>query len=234
MPIVYDAEDVAVERSAVFTGSARRGVDTSTRSIDPLIHRLETLSVEAHMRIIAGTHRGQTIKAPAGSKTRPTTDRVRESLFQHLHSSVLETFWADIDVLDLYAGSGALGLEAVSRGARTATFIEEDARAVRTITENVERLTLSIPCTVLRGTLPLALRYVASGPFHLVFADPPYRITNFESLLEALRQHNLLSPRALIVLEHSARTTLEVDAHFVRVSNRRYGDAAITVLRFGR
>jgi 16S rRNA (guanine966-N2)-methyltransferase len=119
------------------------------------------------MRIIAGKWRGRSLEAPRGMATRPTSDRVREALFSML-ASRLGSF-EDLRVADLFAGSGALGLEALSRGAAHATFVESDARAATAIRRNAGKLGATVQ--LLSGT---ALALPASEPFHLVFADPPY------------------------------------------------------------
>src|SRR4051794_35928024 len=121
------------------------------------------------MRIIAGEWRGRTIEAPPGQATRPTADRVRETLFSML-TSRLGSF-ADLRVADLFAGSGALGLEALSRGAASATFVEKDAKATAAIRRNVERLGATDRIRIF-GSSALALP--RSDPFDLILADPPY------------------------------------------------------------
>src|SRR5690348_11083998 len=121
------------------------------------------------MRIIAGAWRGRTIDAPPGQATRPTADRVRETLFSML-ASRLGSF-EDLRVADLFAGSGALGFEALSRGAVSATFVESDTRAAAVIRRNAEKLGATERIQVLGGS---ALALLRSEPFDLIFADPPY------------------------------------------------------------
>ncbi|HLO20009.1 MAG TPA: 16S rRNA (guanine(966)-N(2))-methyltransferase RsmD, partial [Sphingomicrobium sp.] len=121
------------------------------------------------MRIIAGEWRGRTIEAPPGLATRPTADRVRETLFSML-ASRLGNF-EDLRVADLFAGSGALGLEALSRGAASATFVESDAKATAAIRRNAEMLGAGDRARAVAGS---ALSLPRSDPFDLIFADPPY------------------------------------------------------------
>src|ERR1043165_1407867 len=121
------------------------------------------------MRIIAGAWRGRTIEAPPGQATRPTADRVRETLFSML-ASRLGSF-EDPRVADLFAGSGALGFEALSRGAAHATFVESDAKASAVIRRNAEKLGATERVQILGGS---ALALTRSKPFDLIFADPPY------------------------------------------------------------
>ncbi len=152
------------------------------------------------MRIVAGLAKGRRISAPPGEEVRPTADRVREALF-----SSLQTRLPDARVLDLYAGSGALGLEALSRGAAQATLVERDRRTLTVLRANVEVVGLPgavvLPVdvsTALAGQLP-------GGPFDLVFADPPYRTSAAEvdRMLAALVDH--LAPGAQVVVERARR-----------------------------
>lgn len=121
------------------------------------------------MRIIAGEWRGRTIEAPPGRATRPTADRVRETLFSMLASRIGN--FEELRVADLFAGSGALGFEALSRGAANATFVENDARAVAAIRRNADKLGASERIRVVASS---ALTLPRSDPFDLIFADPPY------------------------------------------------------------
>ena len=173
------------------------------------------------MRIIAGTHRGQTIFAPRGRDTRPTSDRVRENLF-----NILGPVEGAV-VLDLFAGSGALGLEALSRGAARAVFVELDGEAVRAIERNLEKLRL--PGTVLRrdaATL-LASEAAAARKYDLVLVDPPYGM--YREIEPQLARYlpSLLADDAVVVVETDARTHPELP--FAERTSRKYGAARITV-----
>ncbi len=169
------------------------------------------------MRIIAGSHRGQRIAAPKGKDTRPTSDRVRENAF-NLIGPV-----DDADVLDLFAGSGAMGLEALSRGAATATFVESDREACRTINANLDKLKL-------RGTVLCqdAVRAIGREPrsYDLVLCDPPY-----DYAPERLAPHlaALIGEDGLLVYETSGRAEPpELPGLDVRTS-RKYGAARLTL-----
>ncbi len=162
---------------------------------------------EQRVRIVAGEFKGRAIAAPRGRSTRPTSDRAREGLFSAL-SSRLGADLGGASVLDAYAGSGALGLEAISRGAREATFVEKDATAVRSLRSNVASLGVRGLVTVInadvsalcrRGTMP-------RSPFSLLFLDPPYRIGQSEvrALVEGLAGSGCLADDAVIVWEHDA------------------------------
>jgi 16S rRNA (guanine966-N2)-methyltransferase len=169
------------------------------------------------VRIIAGSHRGQRIAAPKGKDTRPTSDRVRENAF-NLIGPV-----ADADVLDLFAGSGALGLEALSRGAASVTFVESDRDAVRTINANLDKLKL-------RGSVLQqdAVR-AASGDrrtYDLVLCDPPYDYDDARLLPHLAK---LVSADGVLVYETSGRADPpDVPGLDVRTS-RKYGSARLTL-----
>jgi 16S rRNA (guanine966-N2)-methyltransferase len=174
------------------------------------------------MRIIAGTHRGRRIAAPKGAQTRPTGDRVREALF-NLVGPV-----DGASVLDLYAGSGALGLEALSRGARRCVFVETDAAACAVIRRNLESLGLSGGIVDRRDALAVLRAEAAAGRRHdLVLLDPPYeRWAELEPRLAELLPR-VVSAAGMVVVETDARhePTLPLD----RVTTRRYGSARLTL-----
>jgi 16S rRNA (guanine966-N2)-methyltransferase len=170
------------------------------------------------MRIIAGTHRGQRIAAPRGRDTRPTSDRVRENAF-NLIGPV-----DDAHVLDLYAGSGALGLEALSRGAATAVFVESDREACRTIDANLDKLRLK--GSVLRQD---AARAVAQDrrSYDLILCDPPYDFGDHERV--ALHLARLLAPDGLLVYETSGRAGPPAVPGLEVRTSRKYGSARLTL-----
>ena len=174
------------------------------------------------MRIIAGTHRGRRIAAPKGAHTRPTGDRVREALFDLV---------GPVDgasVLDLYAGSGALGLEALSRGAARCLFAETDPAACRMIRRNLEQLGLAGGRVVQRDAVAILRGEAAAGARHdLVLVDPPYdRWAEIEPELAA-RLPDVLAPSGLAVVETSAR--VEPQLPLALVTSRRYGSARLTL-----
>ena len=174
------------------------------------------------MRIIAGERKGHPIYAPKGLGTRPTSDRVRENVFN------LVAPWVEsARVLDLYAGSGAMGLEALSRGARTVVFVEAEADAVRAIERNLDKLHLT-GATILRldATKGLAQESAAGRKYDLVLADPPYAMTDYDTLARYLPR--VLAEDGLLVFESAARTEPELPGLAVRTT-RRYGAARVTV-----
>ena len=177
------------------------------------------------MRIIAGSRKGARIFAPKGADTRPTGDRVREAAFNLIGAGRAE----GATVLDLFAGSGAMGLEALSRGALHATFVESDRDACRTINRNLDKLRLE-GATVLCQHALIALRADArrGTRYDLVLVDPPYR--RFSSLQNALIQHlpEILAPDGLLLLETAADEEPELPPLAKRTS-RRYGSARLTL-----
>ena len=172
------------------------------------------------MRIIAGTHRGHRISAPKGTSTRPTSDRVRESVFNIL---------GPLDgaaTIDLFAGSGALGLEALSRGAASCLFVESDREACRTIGENLDKLRFDGRARVLCDDV---LRVLDRGHerFELVLCDPPYDYARRDRLAPALAR--VVAPGGVIVWESAGREDPpEVPGIELRTS-RRYGSGRLTV-----
>lgn len=151
------------------------------------------------MRIIAGTLRGRTLKTPSWPGLRPTSDRLRETLFNILAPRV-----AGARVLDAYAGTGAVALEALSRGAAAAVCLEHDRRAAALIAENRARLGLEARCMILRVEARRALdAAIPGGPFEIVFLDPPYDDDELDLLVTAAAAHR--APGGIVVLEHASR-----------------------------
>ena len=176
------------------------------------------------MRIIAGSHKGTRIFAPKGMETRPTGDRVREAAFNLLGPGATE----EATVLDLFAGSGAMGLEALSRGAAQATFVESDREACRTINRNLDKLGLDNATVLCQDALTALRSDVRAGArYDLVFVDPPYR--RFSSLQNALIEHlpELLAPGGTLIVETAAGE--EPELPLTKRTSRRYGSARLTV-----
>jgi len=176
------------------------------------------------MRIIAGKWRGRKIDVPAGRETRPTADRVRETLFSML-ASRLGSF-EDLQVADLFAGSGALGFEAMSRGAARVTFVESDQGALRVIRSNAAKLGVSDDARILAGS---ALALPHAGPFDLILSDPPYSETSGNEVRAAVERADWLAPGGWLSIETGGGTVepggLLLDAE------RAVGRARLTLLR---
>jgi 16S rRNA (guanine966-N2)-methyltransferase len=185
------------------------------------------------MRIVAGKHRGRRLAAPPGDAVRPTSERAREALFNILaHGRFAPApVFEDARVLDVFAGTGALGLEALSRGARFATFIEKDRQARDALEANIKTLGETARTRLLAVDATTPPR--ADGPYDLVFLDPPYRSGLAEPALEALSRAGWLAPHALIILELAARGDFEPPAGFEMLEERRYGAGRLVFLRSG-
>ena len=180
------------------------------------------------MRIIGGSARGRSIVAPAGSKTRPTQEYVRESLF-----NIIRWDLQDARVLDLFAGTGALALEAVSRGAKDAVLIDMDRDACQAIKKNMETSRLGAQCRLIARDYEQAMAQLAreGQKFDVVFLDPPYRMENTGEMCAALYDRGLLAGDFLIVVEHRRGMAPLLDARFAASDLRRYGDTEITFVR---
>ncbi len=178
------------------------------------------------MRLIAGQWRGRKIAAPQGEVTRPTSDRTRETLFSMLVSR-LGTF-EGLSVADLFAGSGALGLEALSRGAATCIFVEQDPAAIRALRQNIAALQAQPQCDV-RASSVLALG-PAKAPLDLILLDPPYGSGAGIVALEKLTRLGWIGPATWISLETAVGETVQVKA-LEAIASRKVGIAFITLLR---
>jgi 16S rRNA (guanine(966)-N(2))-methyltransferase RsmD len=178
------------------------------------------------LRIVAGKWSGRRLDAAPG--TRPTAERTREALF-----SIWQERVPSARFLDLFCGSGAAGLEALSRGAAAAPLVDGDARTLAVATRNRDRLSApASSCRTVRASLPAGFARAAVGaePFDLVFADPPYDFDAWVELLDAIAPK--LAAEGEIVIEHTARVDLPVEvAGLERVASRRYGDTALSFYR---
>ncbi len=187
------------------------------------------------MRIVGGAFKGRRLVAPKGEGTRPTSDRVREALM----SSLVGRLGSDLGggaVLDLFAGSGALALEALSRGAGRAVLVERDRGALRAIAENVAALGVADRVKVVEGDVLGAAgsRVGTAGPFALLFCDPPYRIdqTRVAARLTALGATGAIIVGAALAWEHGAGGSVPEPEGFAQERTYRYGDTSVTLLRY--
>lgn len=181
------------------------------------------------MRVIAGKRKGRRLKAPGGLTIRPTADRVKEALFSILGGEV-----DGARVLDLYAGSGALGIEALSRGAAHVTFVEADPLSIRLIRENLQAcgLTDGVEVHVCRVESFLSRVRITVPPFRIVLADPPYRATDEVIRLAAQFPPRLLEPHGIVALEHDEGVVPPpAFGPLTRSRTYRYGDTAVTLYR---
>ena len=181
------------------------------------------------MRIIAGSARGTPLLAPKGMDTRPTQDKVKESLFNMLQGQL-----EDGAALDLFAGSGALGLEAVSRGASRAVLVDQSREAAQCIRRNIEKLRFQDRAELLTCDWKQAVSKLAreSRKFDLVFLDPPYRMDDLGPLCDELDGAGLLNPEAVVVWERRTGTKNELSPAFALMKQRTYGDTEMLLYRY--
>lgn len=175
------------------------------------------------MRIIAGEAKGLTIKAPKGLQIRPTSDKVREAIFSSLGDKVV-----DAVTLDLFAGSGALGLEALSRGAYNCIFVDQSLAAIKTIKENLERLNFSQKARVYKKEVSSFLNSFNTHLFDLILIDAPYRIglTRLQKIAAKAQEH--LTDEGIIVVEHIASFMLA--DHIKVIKEKKYGQTMISYI----
>ena len=198
-----------------------------------MLHKYDiitTNSVGEAMRIIAGEAKGRKLYAPGGEDTRPTADRIRESVFGILGPRVLEA-----RVLDLFGGTGALALEALSRGAARATIVDSSVKAVACIRRNAEAVLGADMARVeiFRADYRQAIERLAQ-PFDLVFLDPPYRMeTAYGDALTRLRQRGLLAEGALAILERAEARAIALPEGFSVRDARRYGETCVEFIAEG-
>jgi 16S rRNA (guanine966-N2)-methyltransferase len=182
------------------------------------------------MRIIAGRFRGQALKTPKTYSVRPTSDRLRETLFNVLAHS----YGDPVDgarVLDLFAGTGALGLEAMSRGAAFAQFVEDGVEARGLLRGNVEALGVAGTTRIFRRDATKLGQVAPNAPFSLVFADPPYGKGLGEKALTSARDGGWLTPDSLIVVEEAAAAEFTPPTGFEEIETRSYGETKLIFLR---
>lgn len=198
-------------------------------------NRVNQNGPNASMRIIAGKHRGRAMIAPAGREIRPTSSRTRESLFNILmHSGLGPNGGSPISgarVLDAFAGTGALGLEALSRGAAFVTFMDTQTAAMETIAENLRAMKEQPNAALVRSdaTRPPPARQNCS----LIFLDPPYRSGIIPIALAALKKQGWIAPEALICCEVAATEDVAPADGFSALDQRKYGAAKIVLLQHG-
>jgi 16S rRNA (guanine966-N2)-methyltransferase len=183
------------------------------------------------MRIVAGKFRAKRIEAPKGLATRPTSDRVRQALFNVLEHGAPQFDFTNARVLDLFAGSGALGLEAMSRGARFCLFVEESADARAAIRRNVEALSLTVTSKIWRRDATKLGEAGSMQPFDLIFLDPPYGKGLGLDALQSAASSGWIRNGAIAVLEERADAEVEPPASFEELDARVYGVTKIVVMR---
>lgn len=183
------------------------------------------------MRVISGEYGGRRLKAVSGMNTRPTTDKVKESIF-----NMIGPYFKGGRVLDLYSGSGSLGIEAVSRGMDEAVLVDTDNKAIKTIRENIEMTKEPSKFKTYKSNSFQAIKELAKevNKFDLVLLDPPYEKQEILKDIERLIDFDLLNPRALIVCETDARTLLSENIQHVLIwKEKQYGTTKVTIYEAG-
>lgn len=185
------------------------------------------------MRIVGGTLRGSRLATPPSDRVRPTSDRTREAVFNILVHGIDDFALEGARVLDLFAGTGALGCEALSRGARFCLFVDDHAESRALIRRNVETLALTGVTKIYRRNATRLGPAERQGAFDLVFADPPYGKGLAERALAAAREGGWLATGAVAVVEESATTEVAAPEGLTEIDRRRYGDTQVVFLRVG-
>jgi len=178
------------------------------------------------MRIIGGEHRGRRLFAPEGQATRPTSEKVREALFDILGSRVEGATFCD-----LYAGTGAVGLEALSRGAASCVFVERQGKALGALRRNIEMLGAARAARVLAMDAVQALKVLEDEGHQtdLLFCDPPYADARWPVILAGLGERTILAPRALVLVEHAVKVLPACPEGLQQGKSYKYGDTGLTI-----
>jgi 16S rRNA (guanine966-N2)-methyltransferase len=184
------------------------------------------------MRIVGGKFRGRPLAAPGDERTRPTSDRVREAVFNILAHGIADFELAGARALDLFAGTGALGLEALSRGAVFCLFVEEDADARALIRRNIEALGLTGVTKIFRRDAANLGSAGRGGAFELVFLDPPYGQGASERALASAASGGWLTPGAIAVIEERRGVAIDLPVRFTALDARTWGDTQVVFARF--
>jgi len=181
------------------------------------------------MRVISGKAKGRRLKAPDNGAVRPTSDKLKGAIFNILFYNL-----DDLKVLDLFAGSGGLGIEALSRGAEKAIFVDRNRKSIDCVSENLQNTDLRDCAEVFCMDYRRALKYFSGHgyAFDLVFLDPPYHEIDWNELLSCPEWRDLLENESVLVAEHDSTLILEAPAGFETLDNRKYGDSALTIFEW--
>lgn len=182
------------------------------------------------MRIISGRFGGRTVKFPNSKLVRPTTDKVKESLFNYLVNSME---FDGIKVCDIYAGSGSLGLEALSRGAGEVHFVEKDFHVAKTLESNIDSLGAKDECRIFRMEAVKFSKISEHDKYDLILADPPFFKHDIHSVVENLLERNYLAENGIILIERSIQTKDTDMEHFAREPFKKIGDSLIYLFEAG-
>ena len=183
------------------------------------------------MKVISGTLKGRIIKGYNIDGTRPTMDRVKESLFASINS-----YLKDSTVLDLFAGSGNLGIEAISNGAKKCYFVDNNKICTKVIEENITNFNIKDKCTILNMDYNKSLNYFKDNniKFDLILVDPPYKYEIINDILLKIEKYNLLNNSGIIVLEYQSDTINIVSNNYDLLKHKKYGDKYISIYKFNQ
>ena len=179
------------------------------------------------MRIIAGIHRGRILASPRDRSVRPTTDRAKQTIFDVLSNRI---DFEGLQVLDLFAGSGSLGLEAISRGAASVTFVDNSRDSLALLQRNVGALRCEDRCTTYQADVFWYLKNTQAR-YDVVFADPPYRLERIGMIPTAIHESGVLKQRAFVVMEHSRESAVELDDKVYDILRKPFGQTTVLILQ---
>jgi len=184
------------------------------------------------VRVISGTAKGHKLKTVKGITTRPTSDRVKESLF-----NIITPFIMDSEVLDLFAGTGSLGIEALSRGARLAVLVDKSRECCDIIKENLVHTKLQEKCTVYNADfVDIVARMAGEGrKFDIILLDPPYNKNFIQEMLKILMKNDIIRNNGILIAEHRIDDTLPESEGMLKIADKRvFGDTVLSIYRKGR
>lgn len=178
------------------------------------------------MRIIAGTYRGRILASPRDLSVRPTTDRAKQTIFDILTNRIE---FNGLRVLDLFSGTGSLGLEAISRGAATVTFVDSSRDSQELLRKNIQALDCQGQCTVYQAEVFWYLKNTRAQ-YDLIFVDPPYKLENIGTLPRAIHESGVMSEIAYVVMEHNRHSIIDVDETVFDVTRKPFGQTTVLIL----
>lgn len=178
------------------------------------------------MRVIAGKYKGRTLFSPKDQSIRPTTDRIKENVFNLLQNRISGSRF-----LDLFGGSGAMTVEALSRGAACAVTVDASRDSIALIKKNFHKVGVGSEAELLELTYDIALKRLAGRSFDLIYLDPPYRAPYVKDIFESIASHRLLSDEGVVVYEHATEIAFSLPEGWVSADSRKYGSVTIEVLR---
>jgi 16S rRNA (guanine966-N2)-methyltransferase len=178
------------------------------------------------MRIIAGNFRGRSIESVRDLSVRPTTDRAKQTIFDILTNRII---FDDLEALDLFAGSGSLGLEAISRGVKSVTFIDKSRKSLDVLEKNVASLGCKSQCSVYQADVFWYLKNI-NRAYDIVFVDPPYKLENIGLLPNAVYDSGALHNGSYVVMEHSRESVIELDENKYEIVKKPFGQTTVLIL----